>query len=140
MSADFPFLSSTAIIDVENLSPFREYAWDFEKDCFLYDGDGNHILLEGNEALKVWIYKALRTERFSYLAYSWRYGIELHKFIGKVMGVKERHSELKRTIIETLMVNPFIRSIDKIEMTETKHAKDLQIDITLTTVYGELEI
>ena len=119
---------------------FQEYAWDFERDCFLYDVNGRHILLSGNPALEVWIYKALKTERFEYLAYSWQYGIELKPFIGKVMGVQERYSELRRVITECLMVNPYIRSIDSFSITPENRAELIRVHITLTTVYGEEEI
>ena len=123
-----------------DLPLFQEYAWDFEGDCFLYDVNGRHILLSGNPALEVWIYKALKTERFEYLAYSWQYGIELKPFIGKVMGVQERYSELRRVITECLMVNPYIRSIDSFSITPENRAELIRVHITLTTVYGEVEI
>ena len=102
--------------------------------------NGRHILLTGNPALEVWIYKALKTERFEYLAYSWQYGIELKPFIGKVMGVQERYSELRRVITECLMVNPYIRSIDSFSITPENRAELIRVHITLTTVYGEVEI
>lgn len=70
MSAEFPFLSSSKNVSTSSLPLFKTYAWDFEKDEFVRDGNGHMILLEGNDALKVWIYKALKTERFIYKAYS----------------------------------------------------------------------
>ena len=140
MSEEFPFLNTTQPATAESLPVFREYAWDFDNNCFIYDGNGNHVLLEGNEAIKIWIVKALRTERFSYLAYTWRYGMEMHKFIGKVLGVHERRSELRRTLIETLMINPYIKSIDNIEFVEIENGKGLEINIYLTTIYGKMTI
>lgn len=140
MSREFPFIGSTRDAAKNELPLFKEYAWDFERDCFLYDVNGRHILLSGNPALEVWIYKALKTERFSYLAYSWQYGIELKPFIGKVMGVQERYSELRRVITECLMVNPYIRSIDGIMFVPENHGALIRVHITLTTVYGEVEI
>ena len=140
MSAEFPFLNTTRVVSVESLPLFKEYAWDFDNNCFLYDGNGNMILLEGNEAIKVWIIKALKTDRFSYLAYTWRYGFEGKAFIGKVISVGERRSELRRGIVECLMVNSYIRSIDKIEFTETSNGRNLEINITLTTIYGKMTV
>lgn len=140
MPEEFPFLNTTRPASIENLPTFKEYAWDFDNNCFLYDGNGNMILLEENEAIKVWIIKALRTDRFAYLAYTWRYGFEGKKFIGKVLGVKERRSELRRGMIECLMINPYIRSIDKIEFIETNSGKNLELDIELTTVYGKVTL
>lgn len=88
--------------------------------------------------MKVWIYKALATERYQYLVYSWQYGIEIKPFIGLVMGVQERISELKRMIVECLMVNPYIKSIDKISFTQ-KGTRAV-VNIELTTVYGEVGV
>ena len=138
MSSEFPFVNSATTATAESLPMFREYAWDFDENHFIFDGNGNMILLEGNDALKVWIVKALRTERFSFLAYTWRYGMEMHKFIGKIMGVKERRSELRRMLTECIMVNPYIKSIDEISFTETNNGKDLAINIYLTTIYGKM--
>ena len=140
MSSEFPFIGAMRDIVAGDLPLFQEYAWDFERDCFLYDVNGRHLLLTGNPALEVWIYKALKTERFEYLAYSWQYGIELKPFIGKVMGVQERYSELRRVITECLMVNPYIRSIDSFSITPENRAELVRVHITLTTVYGEVEI
>ena len=140
MSTEFPFIGNAGTTATENLKTFKEYAWDFDTDNFILDGNGNMIVLEGNDALKVWIIKALRTERYNYLAYSWRYGSEIKRFISRVMGVGERRSELRRNIIETLMVNPYIKAIKSIEFTETSSGKDLRIDIVLETVYGELAL
>lgn len=140
MSSEFPFIGAMRDIVAGDLPLFQEYAWDFERDCFLYDVNGRHILLSRNPALEVWIYKALKTERFEHLAYSWQYGIELKPFIGKVMGVQERYSELRRVITECLMVNPYIRSIDSFSITPENRAELVRVHITLTTVYGEVEI
>ena len=140
MSSEFPFIGVARNAVAGDLPLFQEYAWDFERDCFLYDVNGRHILLSGNPALEVWIYKALKTERFEYLAYSWQYGIELKPFIGKVMGVQERYSELRRVITECLMVNPYIRSIDSFSITPENRAELVRVRITLTTAYGEVKI
>ena len=122
----------------DELPLLKEWAWDFEHDVFLYDDTGRHITVTGNEALKVWIYKALKTERFVHEAYSWSYGIELKPFIGKVMGVKERYSELRRVIVECLMVNPYIKSIDSV--TFAQDGPTVTCNITLTSIYGEVSL
>ena len=140
MSEAYPFIGTAERGDAAQLPVFKEYAWDFEKDCFRYDKRGRHILVQENEAMKVWIYKALKTERFSYLVYSWQYGIELKPFIGKVMGVEERYSELKRVITECLMVNPYIKSIDSYSFVPENRGELVHVRITLTTIYGEVTL
>ena len=140
MATEFPFVTSDGTVTLPSLPTFKEYDWDFETDNFISDARGKHNLVEENAALKVWILKAMSTERFSYLAYTPRYGIELKPFIGKVMGVGERKSELKRMIVECLMVNPYIKSIDKIEFSESEHNRALAVNIELTTVYGKMTV
>ena len=138
--AEYLFASAATTSTASELPLFKEYAWDFEKDCFIYDKDGNHILLEGNEAIKVWCYKALKTERFMYLAYTHGFGIELYPFMAKVMGIMQRKSELKRIVTEALMVNPYIVSVDSISFDENNRNEEMDIRIAMTTVYGELVI
>ena len=55
------------------------------------------------------------------------------------MQVKERYLELKRVIVECLMVNPYILSIDSVEFTTTD-ADTVVADIILTTIYGEVNV
>lgn len=136
--AEYPFAAVAPTKTKEALPLFKEYAWDFDQDCFIYDNNGSHILLVGNDALKVWCYKALKTERFMYLAYSKRFGIELYPFMAKIMSVLQRKSELRRMITEALMVNPYISSIDSITFEEENRNEEMEIQIVLTTIYGEL--
>ena len=143
MSDEFPFTGAsdetiTAANDDDDLPLATEYAWDFENDRFIYDGDKKHVIVEGTKAVEVWVYKALKVERYQYAVYSWQYGIELKRFIGKVMGVQERLSELKRAITECLMVNPYIKSIDSIEFAQS--GTKMTANIALTTIYGEVSV
>ena len=138
--AEYAFANATKTSTAESLPLFKEYAWDFETDNFIYDNNGNHILLEGNEAIKVWCYKALKTERFMYLAYTHGFGIELYPFMAKVMGIMQRKSELKRIVTEALMVNPYIVSVDSVTFDENNRNEEMDIQIAMTTIYGELVI
>lgn len=140
MSAEFPFTGSDFEENANNLPIFRIFSWDFEENKFKRDGNGKRILLSGDEAIKVWIYKVLRTERFVWLAYSRKFGIELYPFIAKVMDYGERKSEMKRMIIEALMVNPYIKSIDRIEFSEADLGEKLTVSVDLTTIYGKIRI
>ena len=66
----FPFIDpETLAASQDNALPmFREYAYDYENNRLLLR-DGQTYLVEGNEALRIWIFKALDTERFRYTAY-----------------------------------------------------------------------
>ena len=138
MSTEYPFTGTDNTVSTETELPLaKEYAWNFDVDRFIYDNTGAHVIVEGAEAIKVWIYKALKTKRRSYLAYSWQYGFEIEPFIGK-LPTDARLSELKRAITECLMVNPYIKSIDNIDI--SRSGTHITINITLTTVYGEVNL
>lgn len=130
-----PFINSTAetTVSTNKLPYLIEYAWDFENDRFLKNADGQHVIVTENEALKVWIYKTLKTERFRYVAYHDSYGIELEKYIGQ-NNIKNVGEMIKADIREGLLVNPYIVSIDS--MTITQQEKDvIEITIALTSIY-----
>ena len=74
------------------------------------------------------------------LAYSDSYGVEMQQFIGHVLTVGERRSELRRVIKEALMVNPYIRSVDRIDFEEGERGRVLNINVELTTIYGTVTI
>jgi len=116
------------------LPTYREYAWDFENDHFMYTTTGEHKVVTENEALKVWVYKALKSERYRYRAYDNGYGCELEQFIGKAND-KQNAMKIKRYIKDGLLVNPYIKSIDNIEVTAQEN-DDMEISLEITTVYG----
>lgn len=135
-----PFVSGvataeTAAAEEKSLPVFREYAWDFENNRFLREG-GTHKIVTENEALKVWIYKALKTERWRYQVYDNDYGIELEQFIGKRTNNAPSAMEIKRFISEALLANPYIKTIDDIQF--SLENDNLSYEISLTTVYGSM--
>ena len=102
----FPFISNTENIEVNNDMPlYKEIAWDFTNNSPVLE-NGNFKTVEGNEALKVWIYKAILTPRYNYSIYSWDYGSELLDLIGKAYTPSLTKEEAKRYIKEALSINP----------------------------------
>lgn len=121
-----------------NLPTFKEFAWDFDKDKFLYNADGSHKIVEQNEAIKVWVMHALRVERYRYLAYFDDYGVELEPFIGTGPNDGERSSELFQYIKEGLLVNPYI--LDVTALSATLDHKKITMHLSLETVYGSTSV
>lgn len=136
-----PFVSGVLVQSIETaqeeLPTYKEYAWDFNKDCFIYD-NGQHKIVTENEALKVWIYKVLKTERWRYQIYDNAYGIELEQFIGRRTNNSDTAGEIGQYVNEALLVNPYIKSIDKSSYDIV--GKSLKYTIYLTTVYGTLVV
>ena len=133
----FPFISNDEV-NVDNSFPlYKEVAWDFEKNVPVIE-NGDFKIVEGNNAIKVWVYKALLTPRYNYSIYSWDYGSELLDLIGKTYTPSLTKSEAKRYIEEALLINPYILEVN---VMDTDFKNDLlNADIKIVTIYGESEV
>lgn len=131
----FPFIDPDGLNtgQEEKLPLFREYAYDFENNCLLLK-NGQTYLVEGNAALRIWIFKALSTERFRYVAYDSDFGSEIGTLVGSPLHSDVAKSELKRFIIEALMVNPYIEELSNFQISQTGSGVTAEFDCT--TVYG----
>ncbi|QAT40827.1 DUF2634 domain-containing protein [Clostridium sp. JN-9] len=118
----------------EGLPLAKEYCWDFINNDLLLE-NGKPKIVEGIEAIKVWIWKALKTERYRYLAYSWSYGNELNELVGKGLSIEFIRSEVERYLKEALLMNNYI--IDIQNVTVTIDESKLNIEFTVATIYGE---
>ena len=135
----FPFISNNVDeVKVDNsFHLYKEVAWDFEKDTPIIQ-NGDFKIVEGNNAIKVWAYKALLTPRYNHSIYSWDYGSELMDLVGKAYTPSLTKEEAKRYIKEALLINPYILEVTAID---TSFKNDLlSADIKITTIYGESEV
>jgi hypothetical protein len=122
----------------ESLPVFKELAWDFDKNRFLFNKDGTPKVVEKNEAIKVWVMHALLVERYRYLAYFDDYGIELEPFVGTGPNDGGRASELYQYVKECLLVNPYI--LDVIALSTKQEHKKITMTLQLATVYGSTSV
>lgn len=101
--------------------------------------DGQFYLVSKNEALKIWILKALNreTSRYSHRAYSNNYGNEITKLFGRHLKDSLLKSELKRYIEEALLVNPYIKEISNFSFNKTNAL--VSASFTVSTIYGAFE-
>ncbi|EII6784100.1 DUF2634 domain-containing protein [Clostridioides difficile] len=140
MSTIFPFIGVPADYEIskeKELELFREVAWNFEKDEPILE-NGDFKIVEGNEAIKVWVYKCIKTNRYEHEIYSWKYGTELSELIGQKYSKGLTESEASRYIKEALLVNPYILDVN---VANTKFTDDLlSVDIVINTIYGEVEV
>lgn len=127
----FPF-ETEEIITEDILTIPKEYEIDFATGQFT----GN--IVEGVEAVKVWIYNTLRVQRYKYVIFSWDYGKELDDLIGQSFTQEYLEIEAKRMIEECLLVNENITSID--DFMVSLNDENLTISFTASTLFGEVEI
>lgn len=126
-----------AVSDYPNtdLPVYKEWAYDFVRNEFKLHG-GMYYMVEKNEALKIWIYKALRTPRYRYPAYPRAYGNELEDIIGLSMNRDILESEVERYIQEALLVNPYIISVEDFTFV---YGDKTTVSFSVTTIYGEIQ-
>lgn len=137
----FPFIDSAKQDSSvgDKLPLLKEYAYDFEQNELLLDQNGRTYMVEENEALRIWIFKALTTERYHYIAYSHVFGEEIQdNLIGWAMDEEIVKLEMERYIVEALMVNPYIKRLDNFVFENT--LSGINVGFDCTSVYGTTKI
>lgn len=138
MSSIFPIISPPENPGGQdrNLPMCKEVAWDFENDVPIFRG-GEPAVVTEKEALKVWIWRALRTPRFKYEIYTWAYGSEFESLLGQAYNDSVKTAEAPRYLRECLLVNPYIKQVKDISVSfETAR---LTVKGTAVTIYGEVD-
>lgn len=136
----FPMIQPEVTGETEDSSDYpmyREVKWDFQNNVPVYK-NGNPVIVEGLEAIKVWAWKALHTPRFRYEIYSWDYGNELESLIGQSYSQALKESEAARYVRECLLINPYITDVKNITVNQS--GDKISITGTLETIYGEANI
>lgn len=125
----FPFMSKQ--VESENNDIYKEYEFDF-----ISTGQLTIKTLEDKAALKIWIYKALLTNKYIYPIYSWDYGQDLEELIGQGYGKGFIECEVQRRIQDCLMVNERITGCHSFEINFIND--QLQVSFTVNTTFGEV--
>ena len=109
----------------------RDIAIDFATGEPIIENN-DFVVVEKDEAIKVWCYYALKISKGRFLAFTSNYGSELEeKLIGKQYN-SDTYSKIKRIVEDCLLVNKYIKSIDDITVSFNDK---INIEIELTTVY-----
>jgi hypothetical protein len=101
-----------------------EYGIDFET------GQLTGTIVEGVEAIKVWIWLALHIERYRFPIFSWDYGAELDQYIGKSYSKEYLDADVKETVTDCLLQNDHITDIDdfSVELDGEKILKSFHVE------------
>lgn len=110
----------------------REYEIDYET------GQMTGKIVEGLEAIKVWIWLVLKIPRYRYLLFSWDYGNEYEALIGKSYSEEYLQAEAKRMTEDCLLMNEYITSIENFSASFI--GETLNLSFTVNTKYGAVEI
>ena len=110
----------------------KEYGIDFAT------GQLTGKIVEGKEAIKVWIWNCLKTQRFRYPIYSWDYGTDLEQYIGQTVSEEFLNADCEDEIREAMLVNPYITDIE--DFTADFRSARLNISFTAVTKFGDAEV
>lgn len=140
MGSNYAFIPTTltdesALSTEIELPVFKELAFDFDTNQLKTRG-GQYYYVEKNEAIKVWIWKALFSSRYTYLAYSTNYGNEIYTLIGRYLEKKLLYSELKRMLEEALLCNPYITSLTDFDIKQ--NGSKVECNFSVNTIYGSV--
>ena len=133
------FLNQNTEKGKKELPLFKEYAIDF--DTLEPSKNGARLVeLTGNEALKVWIFKALKTKRNFYEIHSDSYGNDLDIHIGTVYQESIKNALIISEIKDCLLVNPYILDCYNFKLDYNSDDNHLKVSFNVLTVYGESEV
>lgn len=140
MSSNYAFIPNTLTETTElqttvEFPVYKEIAIDFDTGKEIFNGNDYKWVIK-NEAVKVWIYKALNTSRYTYLAYSTNYGNEIYTLVGRYLDKQILLSELKRMIEEALLCNPYITSLTDFDI--TREGSKVVCNFSVNTLYGNV--
>ena len=110
----------------------KEYGINFK------NGQLTGKIVGGKEAIKVWIWNCLKTQRFRYPIYSWDYGTNLEQYIGHTLTQEYLNSDCESEIKEALLVNPYIEGIS--DFSAEMQKEHLILSFKVETSFGEMEV
>lgn len=121
----------------QSLPPAREVAWDFVLDPPIWRS-GSPLYVTGADAVLVWAWNCIHTERFAHDVFTAAYGQDLAGLIGQPYGDEVRQSEAIRKLREALMINPYITAVDQVSA--RFEGAMLIVSFRMHTIYGEVAI
>ena len=92
-----------------------------------------HGTTDNLESVKQWVYCALNTERYEYLAFTWDYGLSTADLYGKRYDYV--CAELERRIPDALLQDDRINSVDTFEFSQDKG--NILVEFCVHTIYGD---
>lgn len=125
-------VTRTAVENNNVLKAPREYGLDFET------GQLTGKIVEGVEAVRIWIWLCMHTERFRHAIYSADYGTSLEQYIGHVLSEEYINTDCESEVADALLMNEYIESIE--DFSAEKQDEHLSIKFRVVTKFGDIEV
>lgn len=133
--ADLEFENDELLEDEPTIG--KSFLFDFKTGDFVMK-DGKLVILEGIEALKMWIVKVIRTEKFRFRIYEntgfeddEQYGVMLEDLIGSNFDREFIEAEIEREVTEALLLHEYIISVDEWQF--ERNSKKMAVSFAVTT-------
>lgn len=122
------------LLDLSTEQPFEH----MPSKTFYIDFESKKILgtIDDKKAMEQSIYLALKTGRYNHLIFSWNYGEEMNKLVGKPKDLAR--VELPRLLNECLLVDDRISTLEDVAITDIEEG--LYVSFTAVTVHGDIRI
>lgn len=117
------------VSQIERASPTKTYKLDFETGKI-------SGIVDGKDALKQFIHKAIITARFRFPIYDDQYGCELEDLIGQDIPYELFETEVKRVIKDALIYDDRINDVTNFNIEKT--GDKVYISFTVDSIYGDL--
>lgn len=115
----------------------KSFLFDFKKGDFNVS-DGKLEIIDNLEALKIWIEKVLKTEKFKFKIYDGvDYGISIIELITSDFPLAFVKAEIEREITTTLLKNINIKSVQNFKFERNKRL--LNVSFNCNTTFGIIE-
>lgn len=131
----FPILQPSENLTITELPLAKEVAQDFETGRPLWE-KGVPVFVTGQQAIQVWVWKALVTPLRKYIIYSHSFGNQTWELIGHGFSEELLRAETLRYIEEALLPNPYITRVHSIDI--SFEGSVLTVSAYIDTIYGEV--
>lgn len=115
------------------------FEFDFSTGDFVLE-NGKVKTLNGIESIKMWITKALKTEKYRFKIYNTtaveKYGASLQEIVTSNYPFDFIKAEIQREITDTLLKNSEIKVVDNFIFKRDK--KNLNVSFDVSTIYGNM--
>lgn len=134
MSSILPFAQPVEVRSRE-VPLAKTWAWDMDALEYRLEA-GKMVEVVEDEAIKIWIWKLIATERRRWPVYSWGYGNDYATLIGHGYSRGFIESEAKRIIREAIMasLSDYVTDIRNIWVVFSN--RRLMVTLTVDTIYS----
>lgn len=139
MSAFTDIFLNQRVVQGNTIYPlYKEMAISYP-DAATLDNGTDIKVVEGVEAVKVWVYKNFKTWRNKYKLYSSSFGTDLYNEIGFVYNESVKQQLMYAEILESCLVLPYITNVSNFSTVSDMETGSVSISFKVTTIYGDYE-